>query len=385
MHYLYVGYYVDDQTFNTILSKRVNNMSPARQKFEYNLIKGLFELLHQEIDFVSYVPTDGKVFVPNESHIGDAVIKHFAINKSSGASMVDAEKDFSSYLKEMGEKLNDLVVIMYAVNPVLLRSIQKIRKRYSIRIITICSEVPALRRYGSSIKARIKKRILTYYNQQFDGYILFSAKMKDVIRMNGKPYIVLEGIAPDLTGAPRAHKKNIVMYAGGLAKDNNIRLLIEASRKVKDLDEVWICGAGPDQEYVSQEAQKENSKVRYLGLLANTEVMKLENKAKLLVNLRDPDEFLTNFSFPSKILEYISSGSMVLSSKLGGIPDEYFDYIMCVDPLTIENAADAIEHVFLMDEDEYVRKCYNAQKFIGPKSYLIQSRRIADFCEKVSR
>ena len=38
MRYLYVGYYVDEVIFNKIVEKKINNMSVARQKFEYNLI-----------------------------------------------------------------------------------------------------------------------------------------------------------------------------------------------------------------------------------------------------------------------------------------------------------------------------------------------------------
>lgn len=60
MHYLYVGYYVDDKTFTEILDRKINNMSVARQKFEYNIIRGFHEQLGDDVSFVSYVPTDGK-------------------------------------------------------------------------------------------------------------------------------------------------------------------------------------------------------------------------------------------------------------------------------------------------------------------------------------
>ena len=58
MHYLFVGYYINETIFEKITQNRINNMSVARQKFEYNLIRGLYAQLGSDIDFVSYVPTN---------------------------------------------------------------------------------------------------------------------------------------------------------------------------------------------------------------------------------------------------------------------------------------------------------------------------------------
>ena len=54
-------------------------MSVARQKFEYNLIRGLNEQLGSDIDFVSYVPTNSELNIPNRSSIEEASIRHIPI------------------------------------------------------------------------------------------------------------------------------------------------------------------------------------------------------------------------------------------------------------------------------------------------------------------
>lgn len=384
MYYLYIGYYVDNQSFDLILKEKINNMSPARQKFEFNIIRGLSESLGDNIDYVSYVPTNGKIVLPRQSELFGAKIDHIHINKESYKSLYAAEKEFMALLKSLGEeKLKDLCVIMYAVNPTFLRPLLKLRKKYSVKLVTICSEVPALRRYGTSMIAKIKKRILTYYNEKFDGYIFFSERMKEVVNLYQKPYFVLEGIAPEITGHPMTGKRNIVMYAGGLAKDNKIQLLVDVCKEISELDELWICGAGADQEYVKN-AMRQNQKIKYFGRLSNDEVVKLEQKAKVLVNLRSPDEELTNYSFPSKILEYISSGSLVLSTKLGGIPLEYFDYIVAVNGLTFENIKMELKQIFSMSDENYVKKCRDAQKFIiQEKNYRKQAKKIINFCKGI--
>lgn len=384
MHYLFVGYYVNDNIFNQILDRKINNMSVARQKFEYNLIRGLFEKLGKDVDFVSYVPTDQSLVIPEKSIVSGAEVRHIPLQKDNVHSMLHAQKLFEIFLRSFGsERLNGLRVIMYAVNPVFERVLLKYKKKYDIKIVTICSEVPALRRYGSSLTAKIKKRILTYYNEQFDGYIFFSAEMRNVVRYKEKKNIVLEGIAPDVMKKPAKGKKNILMYAGGLAEDNNISLLLECCRDIPLVDEVWICGDGPEKEKITALA-KTDSRIKYFGQLENSEVLKLEQQAKILINFRSPDAELTKYSFPSKILEYIASGSMVLSTPLLGIPKEYFDYIETADISNQRAVVDTITSFLSISEDEYMQKVIAAQNFIAfKKNYKKQCECIIDLLKEL--
>ena len=379
MHYLYVGYYVDDKTFTEILDRKINNMSFARQKFEYNIIRGFHEQLGDDVSFVSYVPTDGSLEIPNTSSIEDAIVTHIAIQKSSVGSLVSAYKRFKNYLISMGEeKLKGLRVLMYAVIPPFEQALLTLKKKYGIKIVTICSEVPELRRYGNSLPSWLKKKVLTHYNEQFDGYVLFSGAMKEVVRTENKPCLVMEGIAPDIRSTPKAEKKNIVMYAGGLASDNNIPLLIECCQQVPELDEVWICGVGPDEERIKEMADKD-SKVKYFGRVPNEKVLEMESQAKVLVNFRNPNEKLTRYSFPSKILEYIASGSMVMSTRLVGIPEEYFEYVIPVDITDRSAIIACLVKVFSLQDKEYIDCCLEAQTFVCNKNYKAQTKRVIEF------
>lgn len=384
MHCLFVGYYVDDSVFNQILERKINNMSVARQKFEYNLIRGLHEQLGGRVSFVSYVPTDSSLSIPEKSFVAGAEIHHIALQKGNVQSMLEARKSFEVYLKSLGEeRLNGLRVIMYAVNPVFESVLLKYRKKYNFKIVTICSEVPMLRRYGSSVQAKIKKHVLTYYNEQFDGYIFFSAEMRNVVKYKGKSNIVLEGIAPDTFQKPVAGKKNVLMYAGGLAADNNIAFLLECCRDIPSVDEVWICGDGPEREKILALAEND-SRIKYFGRMENAEVLKLESQAKILVNFRSPDAELTKYSFPSKILEYIASGSLVLSTPLLGIPQEYFQYIEKADISDKNTVIATVERLLAMSDEEYISKVSATQEFIASeKNYKKQCERITELLKNL--
>ncbi len=383
MHYLFVGYYVDEMTFELILKEKINNMSVARQKFEYNLIRGLHAQLGENIDFISYVPTNGRLQIPTQSYIENAKVKHLPIEKSSARSAILAGKIFEQYLLDICKKSQDgLRVIMYAVNPIFEHYLVKYKKKYNIKFVTICSEVPELRRYGNSFFSKIKKRVFTWFNEQFDGYVFFSAEMKNVVRYKSKRTMVLEGIAPEIRKKPTSGKKNIIMYAGGLAADNKIPFLLECCKEIPEICEVWICGVGSDEDTIRALASQD-SRIKYFGRVNNKEVLEMEEKAKILINFRSPAEELTKYSFPSKILEYIASGSLVLSTKLLGIPEEYFEYIVPVDQADKEKVKKAIIHNLQLKDEQYIEYCEAAQEFIGKKNYYLQSKKIVDFVNSI--
>jgi len=58
------------------------------------------------------------------------------------------------------------------------------------------------------------------------------------------------------------------------------------------------------------------------GLASNEVVVEHQKRSSLLVNPRKKQEF-TKYSFPSKVLEYMSSGTPMLAYRLDGIPTEY--------------------------------------------------------------
>lgn len=382
MNYLYIGYYTDNQTFEKIVNRKINNMSVARQKFEYNIIRGLKEHLKDEIEFVSYVPVDQNLHIAETCVLGDVSIRQFALIKNNLCSFFRQMTRFKRWLLSHNrEQLNGLKIIMYALNPLFLIPLLSLRKKYGFQLITICSELPQLRRYGNSMPAKIKRKLFSYLNQKFDKYVLFSKQMAGVVGCNSDNSIVVEGIAPDIECYPQKHKKNIVMYAGGMAKDNNIAKLVECCMEIQEIDEVWICGDGEDAEAVKR-AQAKDDRIKFLGRVDNQQVLALERKAKLLVNLRSSSVELTKYSFPSKILEYISSGSLVLSTRLQGIPEEYFDYILGTSEEKNEIIA-AIKRCLVMSDEEYIAKCKAAQDFITKqKNYLVQAKKIVDFTDR---
>ena len=97
-----------------------------------------------------------------------------------------------------------------------------------------------------------------------------------------------------------------------------------------------------------------------------------------------PEEDHANYAFPSKILEYMTSGTAVASTMVGGIPDEYFEYIYPVSGHDAGAISEAITDIFRKNYDLIFEKGEKAKEFaLAEKDYLRQGTRVVEFLKKV--
>lgn len=375
---VFVGYYVPDSLLETIVEQGINNMSAARQELEYSILKGLSKNEHCDLRVASYVPTSSSLKVPVDSKTDDFTIYHIPIIKRNIFSWIKGMWLFMKYLYRETDK--DTCILMYAVNPVFMVPLWISKLYRNLTLITICSEVPMFRRYRNTFPMKVKKSIQTFFNNRFNKYILLTEAMKEVVSVGDKPYMVMEGIASYLPStAIKGNRKNIVMYAGGFHPDNNIKLLVDACELTDSVEECWICGSGPQQQELEGYC-KHKPKIRLLGRLTHEQVLEREKKVRVLVNLRDPSNILTRYSFPSKIIEYLSSGAQVISTELAGIPNEYFDHVNCLDTLSVERLSQIIKELMTLSDNEFYKRAEAALDFLRDnKSAEVQTNRIVDF------
>jgi glycosyltransferase involved in cell wall biosynthesis len=144
-----------------------------------------------------------------------------------------------------------------------------------------------------------------------------------------KPFSIIEGFSSPCLDYDVELKisKNAILYAGALYEKFGIKTLINVFNNLPGNYELWLFGYGDMIEYISQ-MSKSNPKILFFGNISNSLVLDYQKKARLLVNPRPINHEFTKYSFPSKILEYMSSGTPVLTTKLAGIPPEYDDKLL---------------------------------------------------------
>lgn len=218
-----------------------------------------------------------------------------------------------------------------------------------------------------ALKYQLKQQIFLRSIQKMQGYCFLTEAMNS-INFQHKPYCIVEGMVPMTMRPPvkmGKNKKRIVMYAGGLYEKFGVKNLIEAAKELhREKFELHLYGEGNCIDYI-KEVQSSYPNIVYKGVVGVDEIKEAERNATLLVNARPCDEEFTKYSFPSKTLEYMSSGRPVLTTKLPGIPVEYFNYLYTMNDNCIDTIRSTLIELLSLAENELDEKGLRAQRYVA--------------------
>jgi len=228
-----------------------------------------------------------------------------------------------------------------------------------------------------------KNNIILKLQNKFDGYIFLTEYMNKDINKYNKPYIIIEGIVDkDNSSQQKKYKEKVCMYAGGLYEKYGIKVLIEAFKEINIKDaELHIYGFGELEQYIKNLNIKN---IKFFGNISNQKIVEEEKKATLLINPRYSNEEYTKYSFPSKNIEYMSSGTPLLTTKLKGIPEEYNDYLYFIEKENKISIKEKLEEILSKDYEELNKKGLEAKKFVmNNKNKVKQAQKIIKLIEKL--
>lgn len=140
-----------------------------------------------------------------------------------------------------------------------------------------------------------------------------------------------------------------------------------------------LFGSGPFVEKLKTKYTKKDSRIQYMGVAPNAEVVAAELDASLLVNPRPTHEEFTKYSFPSKNIEYMASGTPLLTTKLPGMPKEYYPYVFLIENESVEGYAKALERVLAQSDEELYVFGEKAKDFVlEKKNSFEQAKRVIE-------
>lgn len=218
-----------------------------------------------------------------------------------------------------------------------------------------------------------------------DKFILLTRQMTDYIPEAINKFIVIEGISLNEDNSIEVandgtHKT--LLYTGVLEEFAGVRLLVDAFMKTNNNDfRLVICGNGSDADYVKK-ASIRDFRIDFRGNVDRDEAIRLQKKSTLLINPRQPNGSITKYSFPSKTMEYMSSGTPMIGYHLEGIPEEYYEYMYTPDNLTVEGLSLKINELLQLPHFLLKEKAKMAKNFIvNNKSSKCQVQKILDFID----
>jgi len=372
---MFLGGLFPKELENEIVTKSKVTIQYAANAVQWSLVKG-FDKVAGSIKvltapFVGVFPTDYKdLFVKSVKwrHVQGADNKAvgfcnlFGVRQlSRGISLARESKKWAR--RKSGKKK---VLIVYSMHTPFLYAAAKAKKLDpNIHVCLICPDLPqymnlkARRSLAYRILKPIDIAIINRLLDSVDSFVFLTKYMAEQVNLKGRPWIVMEGIvdAEEISDSDLAkQEKNerlekVVLYTGTLDFAYGIRDLLKAFEMIEDNNiHLCICGAGEADKEVRIAASKDK-RIRYFGQVPRSEVLKLQREADLLVNPRNDKGEFTKYSFPSKLMEYMLSGTPALIHRLPGIPDEYFDYVFEINENTPEDLANSIIKALLELEE----------------------------------
>lgn len=329
---------------------RVNKRSInyVQQKWDYAFSRALFKLLGA--DFKGYSYQSVSAFPKYSTELYSSTKQMVDINTECLGGfnipiikqliwMLQLRFKVRKYVKSEGAE--NVVILTNCIQFMSSWAIMKVARKFHVKTATIVPDLPdcdMCTYHGPKRLTNWYKSLNLKYKKAFDGYICFSEHQMNYLKRDA-PHIVMEGFCTTEFDYCEIQKspKFTVMYAGGVRTEYGIKELVEGFL-LADIpeSELWIFGNG---DYVNELKRISDPRVQYFGVVDKSEVLRCEQKASLLVNPRPTKEAFSYLSFPSKILEYMASGTTVMTSRLGSISREYDEYLLYFDEIDAQSIA----------------------------------------------
>jgi glycosyltransferase involved in cell wall biosynthesis len=263
-----------------------------------------------------------------------------------------------------------------------------------IKSVGIVTDVPSViaGKFDSRLsrKDKIKIIINTFIINSFNSYVFLTKYMNDLVNKENKPNVVIEGqvdinMANTTNKISDKHEKKICIYAGALRNIYGLKLLTDAFIAAdNDGAELHIYGSGDFEEELKIICM-EHHNIKYFGVVANDIVVQEQLKATLLINPRPTNEEYTKYSFPSKNMEYMVSGTPTLTSNLPGMPEEYKQYVYIIEDETVEGLTNTLKVVLSKTKEELHQKGQEAKQFVlDNKNNVVQAKEIIDMITMIN-
>lgn len=344
-------------------------VSPA-YKFNKVLAEGLAELKDIHVRcYVPYVILKTRSALSQGSTVVQNGVEYVLIRSSE-------HNNYYSYMKAVVHDIasqsrdRESVILCDAlsINGMLICFGSKIL--YGIKNTFIITDLPQfISSMNKKNRRKIVDKLILKMMKCADAYVLLTEQMSELLNSKRKPESIIEGFCDkheteQLPELSVKYPKLVCMYAGSLHREYGIDKLIEAFVLLNRTDcELHVYGSGNYETEIRNICNR-YSNVFFGGVRSNEFILQEERKASLLINPRPSDAEYTKYSFPSKTLEYMASGTPVLMTKLPSLPDEYIPYIYLIETESIEGYKEALETTISQGANALLEKGKQAQLFV---------------------
>ena len=322
MRVLYLTTSLKEEDYSALLKLPTKKPNPSNQNFHSKLIK-CFE--DNDLQVISLLPVISKTKFINSGC-------HHYINYGSKWEMLlfPRHKEVINEARKIyGDKEKPEFIAFDSLSIPLGRAAKKLQDIWGSKTVAVITDNPA---NLSEVDGNFVEKVYEYVSYS-NASIVLTEGLVEAFNLKEKQNLIIPGIVD----SPVESKKEKYIYFGGALYErygvaNMIKGFLESSRPI----ELRIAGHGPLENDI-QEIAKNYANLKYLGQVDKKENYALEAGSSLLINPRFFDETLDKESVPSKLLEYISLGEVVVSTPNSIIKKHFDDDINWIEDTSVES------------------------------------------------
>lgn len=285
-----------------------------------------------------------------------------------------------SFTRELEKKIenNDIVVVYNVIYAWLLLPI--LAKKKNKKSYLIQADYAPADSYNSIVK-KIYSIMISKSIRKYDVVLAMSVNDKNMLNKK-QVFCLMEGgidgaTFKDVQPPDISTKRPLrIMYAGLFNQGAGIDLFLESIKRIERSDIcVYVSGQGKLEEYVKNAAQSD-CRISYLGKLPYEKYLSYLKTCDILVNPRNMNLPENKHNFPSKMMEYIATGRMIVSTKFAGW--EKFEKVARFCDCNVEELAKAIDLTCKEYSDNCIEQYYFNRKFAEKFDWKTQLKNIFD-------
>lgn len=387
MHIIYAVTTCSNKVYHRLFSHVEKKPAYHIQKYHRLLIEGL--AANAEVDVVANPPVNRSVMdrpfipLPKETE-GGARYRYIPAIRNPIVKL--ACVGVGTFFRTLFLARKDSVVMVDCLNRTAALAALLAARLRGKRCVCIVTDLPDMLNLSP-----VSLKLCNFVLRNATDYVLLTEAMNEYLGNRTKPYVVLEGHSditmrekhPDLS---RKLTPKTCLYAGCISKLYGLGTLIEGFR-MADIPDAALHLYGPcDFEEELKQIAAQDPRIHYGGMLMNTEIVDKEMEASLLVNPRPTAEDYVKYSFPSKTMEYMSTGTPVLTTVLPGMPQEYHRYVYLLRDESAEGIALRLRELMALPEEELFQKGLEGRDFVlNTRNNVIQAKKILDMLKNSER
>lgn len=392
-HILYVCNSCSKHKYEELFTNSTVMISQQAQKYHNLLIEGIASN-QRKVTCISGMPINRQLtkqwYIPKQTEINQSIRYSYLgfINMPLLRQMCLLINSYRNTLIFLKKDKETILICDVLHTSITLGAI--LAARWSgTSTIGIVTDVPGYLAMGQGAGTNAIVKINWNLLSLFQGYIFLTEEMNHLINIANKPFLVLEGHV-DIQMEQKENRLEdkyeikTILYAGCLTRIYGVELLTKAFiHAALPNCQLHLYGTG---DYVEDliRIEKEQTNVVYCGIKPNDYIVEQEQKATILVNPRPTNELYTKYSFPSKNMEYMASGTPTLTTKLAGMPKEYEPYVYLIEDETVEGISKTLTDLLSLPKEELHLKGLRAKEFVlREKNNKVQAEKIINLVDEI--